>query len=108
MLASVGVAMSIGLSKNTFISSQLTSGSNTQAWQAAKLSASTPAASASTQSGSAEHQEDRSRASANAESSLAGSAWATTPPRLPAESLVAVEIKKPHISSHAYIRSRSA
>src|SRR5690348_6163647 len=50
-------------SSRTFISSQLTSGSNTQAWQAARLSESTPAASASMQSGSDEHHAARVMAS---------------------------------------------
>ena len=50
-------------SSRTFISSQLTSGSNTQAWQAARLRESTPAASASMQSGSDEHHAARSTAS---------------------------------------------
>src|ERR1017187_10365822 len=77
-------------SSSMFISSQLASGSSAQEWQAARLRPSTPLGPLSTHSGSAENQEFLVVSSWNDASSRRGSASAMTPPRLPAESEVAV------------------
>jgi hypothetical protein len=55
------------------------------------LRLSAPVASDSMHSGSAEHQDARSIALSSVWARRPGAPWATTPPRLPAESLVAEE-----------------
>lgn len=87
---SSGVPINSARSRRVLFNSQLVSGNRTHAWQAARLTLSAPLASDSTQSGSAEHHLARLNADGRDVSSLFGSPCATKPPRLPAESLVAV------------------